>query len=165
MDRIFCEAAGLSDVCEVFSHTMTSSTLRPILERLAYVVYLVLLVGSIGGTWLGGMVGLETGNYTALGLALAGLALSRWLHVHGHAHWHFRECEKSLQMTGAPDALLGPERNAQLAAEIEGLFTRLDREDDVWARGELRREIAGRLASAPALRNDFADRIEAHPGI
>jgi hypothetical protein len=144
---------------------MTSSTIRPILERLAYVFYLMLLVGSIGATWLGVMVALETGNFTTVGMALGGLALSWWTHVHGHAHWHFQECERSLQIADLPDTVLRREREERLAVEIEGLFTRLEREDDVWTRGELRREIAGRLASAPALRNDFADRIEAHPGL
>jgi len=53
---------------------MTSSTVRPILERLAYVCYLALLVCSIGITWLGWMVGFETGNYRAMCMALGGLA-------------------------------------------------------------------------------------------
>lgn len=162
---ILCEASGLGDVCEVLSHTMTSSTTRPMLERLAYVCYLVLLISSIGVAWVGGMIGFETGNYTAMGLAIGGLAASRWLHVHGHAHWHFRECENSLQVAGGPELILRQEHEEQLAAEIEGLFTQLDREDDVWERGELRRAIAGRLASAPTLRDDFADQLAAHPGI
>jgi hypothetical protein len=144
---------------------MTPSTIRPMLERLAYVFYLALLVSSIGAAWLGGMIGVETGNFTAIGMAIVGLALSRWVHVHGYAHWHFRECENSLQVAGGQEAMLHREHEEQLAVEIEGLFTRLDREDDVWARGELRREITGRLASAPKLRDDFADRLEAHPGI
>lgn len=161
----FCKATRLDDGCEVSLHTMTSSTIRPILERLAYVIYLLLLVGSIGGTWIGGMMVLEKGDFKAVGVALVGLALSRWLHVYGHTHWHFRECGNSLQVANSPEAMLRREKEEQLAVEIEGLFMRLDREDDVWARGELRREIAGRLASAPTLRNDFADRIEAHPGL
>jgi hypothetical protein len=121
------------------------------------------LVSSIGITWLGWMIGIETGNYTPMCLALGGLALSRWLHVHGHAHWHFRECEESLQVTEASGLLARPEREQILVGEIAALFARLEAEGDVWTRGEIRREIAARLAAAPALRAEFAEALAAHP--
>lgn len=142
---------------------MTNSTTRPILERLAYVCYLALLVSSIGITWLGWMVGVETGDYRAMCIALGGLALSRWLHVHGYAHWHFRECEDSFEVAGAPGIMPRSEHEERLAAEIEALFARLEAEEDVWTRGELRREIADRLSTAPGLREEFAENLAAHP--
>ena len=144
---------------------MTTSSARPILERLAYVCYLMLLVSSIGITWLGWMVGFETGDYTAMCIALGGLALSRWLHVHGYAHWHFRECEDSFEVTGTPGLMPETEQEESLAAQVADLFERLEREEDVWARGELRREIIAKLATSPALRDDFAESLAAHPEI
>jgi hypothetical protein len=144
---------------------MISSTTRPILERLAYACYLMLLTSSIGITWLGWLIGFETGDYTAMCVALGGLALSRWLHVHGHAHWHFRKCEDSFDMQGAPGMMPRPEREEKLAEEIATLLTRMESEDDVWVRGELRREIAAKFAAAPELREDFAEALAAHPEI
>jgi hypothetical protein len=138
-------------------------TVRPILERLAYVFYFVVLVCSIGFTWLGGMMGWITGNYTALLVAMAGLVLSRWLHIQGFTHWHFRECEDGMNAVETGASWPRPDREEALAGEIEQLFTRLDAEADVWARGDLRREIATRLATAPALREEFAENLADHP--
>src|SRR3954471_18519648 len=101
-----------------YPRAMITSTTRPILERLAYVCYLVVLVSSIGITWLGWVIGIETGNYTAMCVAMGGLGVSRWLHVQGHAHWHFRQCEDSFDVPGAPGLMPRPEREEQLAVEI-----------------------------------------------
>jgi hypothetical protein len=136
---------------------------RPILERLAFVIYLALLVCSIGVAWLGWLVGHITGHYAALGWGLAGLLGCRWLHVHGHAHWHFAECNAALDTVEASATWPRPEREERLAGEVEGLLSRMEVEPDVWARGELRREIASRLATAPALREEFAERLAEHP--
>ena len=136
--------------------------LRLILERVAYACYLALLVGSIGFIWVGALTGLESGDYTAVWLPLGGLALTRWLHLHGHAHWHFDACREALDRLGFIGAARS-EREELLSEEIAGLFTRLEAEDDVWKRGELRRAISARLASAPVLRNDFAEALAAHP--
>ena len=38
-----------------------------------------------------------------------------------------------------------------------------DHEPDVWTRGELRREIASRLADAPCLREEFAEKLTERP--
>ncbi len=141
---------------------MISSTTRPILERLAYICYLMLMAVSIGITWLGGMVGIQTGDYTAMGIALGGLALSRWLHVHGFAHWHFRECQELLD---APAAMSRPEAEEIAVTEIATLFARLEAEEDVWVRGAVRREIALKLAAAPGLRDDFEEALAVHPEI
>jgi hypothetical protein len=138
---------------------------RPILERLAFCFYLGLLVCSIGITWLGWMIGCITGDYTAMFCALAGLLCSRWLHVHGHAHWHFDECRAAMDSIHAAGNWPRPEREEQLSDEIAGLFTRMDAEPDVWTRGELRREIATRLAAAPSLREEFAEKLAEHPGL
>jgi hypothetical protein len=143
---------------------MTFPSLRSILERLAYTCYLVLLIGSIGFTWVGGLIGIETGNYTAMCLPLGGLAFTRWLHLHGHAHWHFDECQASLDRFGST----GPTRSGReelLSTEIAALFARLEAEDDVWTRGELRRAITAKLTLAPILREDFADALAAHPEV
>ena len=142
---------------------MTSSSTRPILERLAYVCYLALLVGSIGITWLGWMIGFETGNYTAMCIAMIGLVVSRWLHVHGYAHWHFQECEDSFDVPGEPGLMPRPEGEEKLATELAALFARMEAEEDVWERGELRRQIATKLAAAPSLRDDFAEALAEHP--
>jgi len=138
---------------------------RPILERLAYVLYFALLVGSIVVTWVGWLMGCITGNYTAMCWALAGLVCSRWLHVHGHAHWHFRECQAAIDGANFGESWPRPEAQERLSGEIAGLFTQLEAEPDVWARGDLRREISSRLEAAPALRDEFAEQISQHPGL
>jgi hypothetical protein len=138
--------------------------LRLILERLAYACYLVLLVGSIGFTWVGALTGLESGDYTAICLPLGGLALTRWLHLHGHAHWHFDDCREALDRLGAVGAARSEHEEA-LAVEIAALLARLGAEEDVWVRGRLRREIAAKLTAAPALRENFAQALAAHPGL
>lgn len=144
---------------------MLSPKARPILERLAFVIYLMMLVCSIGVTSLGAIIGCVTGDFLAMGLALMGLGVSRCLHVHGYAHWHFRECEESLNMIEAPGFLPRSEREEALAEEITALFTKLGEEEDVWVRGEFKREIGTRLEEAPALRADFADELSRHPGL
>jgi hypothetical protein len=144
---------------------MIHSTVRPILERLAYACYMMLLVCSIGITWLGFVIGFETGDYTAMGVALGGLALSRWLHVHGHAHWHFQKWEDSLDVVGDPGVIPRSEPEEMLVSELATLFERMEAEDDVWVRSELRREIAAKLMAAPRLREDFSDELARHPEI
>jgi hypothetical protein len=111
------------------------------------------------------MVGFETGNYTAMCLALGGLALSRWLHVYGFAHWHFQECEDSFDIPGEPGLMPRPEAEEARAAEVAALLTQLEAEEDVWARGELRRAIEAKLEAVPALRSEFAEELAAHPEI
>lgn len=137
---------------------------RPILERLAYFIYLGLLACSIGMTWLGWMIGCITKDYSIMFWSLAGLVVSRLLHVHGHAHWHFHECQAALDSVQAESSgWPRPQREEELFGEIDRLFTRMDTEQDVWTRGELRREIATRLAAAPTLRQEFAERLAKHP--
>jgi hypothetical protein len=143
---------------------MTPHT-RPILERLAYACYLATLGGSLAVLWISGTVHLETGNELAMGLAFVGLALSRWLHLHGYAHWHFRECEDSLEVSGASGVIPRSEEEEARVAELVVLLAQMEAEPDVWRRGELRREIAARLAATPGLRAEFAETLAAHPGI
>ncbi len=138
---------------------MTSPTARPILERLAYVCYLTLLSCSIGITWLGWIMGVETGDYRAMFVAMGGLALSRWVHVRGFSRWHFRECQESLDAWDSTRT----EHEEVLHTEITTLFAQLETESDVWSRGEVRREIAAKLAVAPGLREDFAEALAQHP--
>ena len=136
---------------------------RPILERMAYVLYFAILVCSIGFTWLGWMIGWITGDYSAMLVALSGLACSRWLHVQGFAHWHFRECQAAIDAVGTSASWPRSDREEALSGEIAGLFTKLEAEPDVWSRGILRREISTRLAAAPALREEFAEQLAGHP--
>ena len=138
---------------------------RPIFERMAYVLYMALLICSIGMTWLGWMIGCITGKYTIMICSLAGLLITRWLHVQGHAHWHFREIQDAVDSAQARGEWPRSEAEEKLSGEIDGLFTRMDEEPDVWTRGELRREIASKLAAAPTLREEFAEKIARHPGL
>lgn len=138
---------------------------RPIFERMAYVLYMGLLICSMGMTWIGWMIGAITGRYTIMICALAGLLVSRWLHVQGHAHWHFREIREILDSGHAANGWPRSEAEEKLCGEIDGLLNRMDKEPDVWTRGELRREIATKLAAAPTLRNEFAEKIARHPGL
>ena len=138
---------------------MSAPSTSSVLERLAYACYLMLLCCSIGFTWLGLIVGHQTGDYTAMVIALGGLILSRWMHVRGFARWHFRECQEALDHWGASRT----EEEEVLHGEITTLFAQLDTESDVWSRGAVRREIAAKLAVAPELREDFAEALRQHP--
>ncbi len=147
----------------VQSRAMTSSTARPILERLAYAVYLTALVGSISAIWLGWLTGMATGNFQATIAGLGALALARWLHVQGFAHWHFRECAASLDALGAGEWEPRTAQDQARAVQIAALLNRLETEEDVWQRAELRREITAHLTAAPVLRAEFAAALAAHP--
>ena len=129
------------------------------LERLAYLCYLTLLSSSIGFTWLGWIMWHQSGHFTTILIALGGLALSRWVHVRGFSHWHFRECQKALDNWDTSRT----ESEEVLHEEITTLFEQLDAEADVWSRGAVRREIAAKLATAPSLREDFAEALRQHP--
>jgi hypothetical protein len=144
-------------------HMMTPSTLRPILERLAYAVYLLLLVGSISAIWLGWLHGIATGEFRASIAGLGALALTRWLHVQGFAHWHFRECTDSLDALGAGEWTPLTAQEKARAVQIAALLDRLEKEEGVWPRAELRREITAHLHAAPTLRTEFAAALAAHP--
>jgi hypothetical protein len=134
---------------------------RPILERLACVCYLGLLLASLTGMWLGTILL----NWPAIGGAIAGLLVTRWLHVHGHAHWHFRECLAAVDAVKAGNRSPRVDGEEELSGEVRGLFARMEAEPDVWTRGELRREIAVRLAAQPTLREEFAENLARHPEI
>lgn len=138
---------------------MSLRRIRPILERLAYGCYLMLLVSSIGITWLGWLMGIDTGDYTAMRVAMCGMVVTTWLHIHGHAHWHFRECKESLDRFGAPRSA----HEEHMAGEISTLFERLEAEPNVWVRGEIRRQIERKLTVAPTLREHFAEALTRHP--
>ena len=138
---------------------------RPILERLAYVVYLGLVVCSVGITWLGGIVGFITGNFGPMWLAVLGLALSMAVHAIGHARWHFRECEKSLSRGAGPDGLLRTEAETRQAGACATLLARLETAPDVWSRGETRRALQKLLEAGPELREEFEEEISRHPDL
>lgn len=142
-----------------------SSKARPILERLAFVIYLSLLVGSIGVTSLGAIIGCVTGDFRAMFLALIGLVLSRAINLQGYAHWNFGKWEDSFNFVEHPGIIPTTEQEDVLFEEITALFSKMGEEQDVWARGEFRREIGTRLAKAPALREQFADEISRYPGL
>ena len=144
---------------------MTLNPVRPVFERLAYFLYLTLLVFSIGVTWLGGIAGFITGNFSPMLFAVAGLVLSLWMHSFGHAHWHFRECEASLEVAG--DAGMMPRSDADVmkSTQCAALLDELHAAPDVWARGEVRRRLVALLEAAPALREEFASELAPHPDL
>lgn len=142
---------------------MTPSTLRPILERLAYALYLALLVGSIAAIWAGGLHGIGTGDFQPTIAGLGALALTRWLHVHGFAHWHFRACNASLDALGTGEWTRLTAQDRTRAVQVAALLDRLEKEESVWPRAELRREITAHLNAAPVLRTEFAATLAAYP--
>ena len=138
---------------------------RPILERLAYVIYLGLLACSIGVIWLGGIAGFITGNFVPMWLAVLGLSVSIGLHAVGHARWHFRECEETLCRGAGSDGLLRTEIEEERATKFAALLERKEAAADVWTRGEVRRELQTLLDAAPDLRDEFEMEIAAHPDL
>jgi len=138
---------------------MTTPILRPILERTAYAIYLMLLISSLCGMLVSVMLLPQTGQFDLLLLTLGMAAVARWLHSHGQTHWHFRTWEASLDAAGSSD-LPGNER-----AEFVALLVQFEAEADVWQRQKLRRELGARLAREPALRGEFAAQLAAHPDL
>lgn len=136
---------------------MTTTTLRPILERLAYATYMMLLIGSLCGVLVSVMMLPQTGQFDLLLLALGVGAVARWLHLHGQAHWHFRTWAASLDAAGS-GVLSGSEQ-----AEFLALLVEFESEPEMWRRQELRRALGEKLARDPALREEFATQLAAHP--
>ncbi len=132
-------------------------TLRPILERVAYAFYLLLLIGALCGAVVSVMLFPQTGQLDLLLLTLGLAIVARWLYTHGQEHWHFRLWAASLD--GATSAASTSRGHAEFAA----LLAQFDAELEVWRRMELRRELGAWLAREPALRRDFAAELAAHP--
>lgn len=145
---------------------------REMLERLAYVIWLVITGASVCMIFLSAVMGFE-GSAAALFLGgVAGILASRLLHTHGHKHWHFDECTASLeylsQETYYPGTLEHENRANSLRKvfhdweelEIEGPMLH---GDDVWRRHALRREAQSILDADPALRQEFQYEISQRP--
>ena len=138
---------------------MTTTTLRPILERLAYATYLMLLLSSLCGVLVSVMMLSQTGQVDLLLLTLGVAAAARWLYLHGQAHWHFATWEASLDGAGS-GVFSGSEQ-----AEFLALLAQFEAEPGVWRRQELRRALGEKLARDPDLRGDFAAQLAAHPDL
>lgn len=138
---------------------MTTPTLRPILERLAYATYMMMLIGSLCGVLVSVIMLSQTGRLDLLLLTLGMGAVARWLHLHGQAHWHFRTWAASLDAAGS-GVLSGSEQ-----AEFLALLVQFEAEPELWRRQELRRALGEKLARKPALRGEFAALLAAHPDL
>lgn len=142
---------------------MARSTLRPLFERLAYFIHLAVLALSIALVWLGVIAIWAAGVFSIFLWALVGLALGVWLHMIGYAHLHFQQCEESLAFVAPAEQweeeTLGP------VADFARLLAEFEVAEDVWMRGELRRELARRLEAKPILRGVFAEELAPHPDL
>jgi len=152
---------------------MPPSQLRPVLERLAYVVWAGTTAVSIGVTMLSPWFPWpEQGLPIAL-CGFGGVILSRLLHQVGHQHLHFAEHEDVFEVLASPGddpSDLSHEERAdnlrRLLHEWDDLDARRERgEADVWQVHALRRETQTLLRADPRLRSEFDREIARHPGL
>jgi len=132
-------------------------TLRPILERMAYALYLVLLIGSLCGVMVSVMIFPQTGQLDLVLLTLGLAVVARWLHAHGREHWHFRFWQASLDAAGSGRV------SSCGQAEFLALLVEFESEPEMWRRQELRRALGEKLAHDPELRSEFATQLAAYP--
>jgi hypothetical protein len=137
---------------------------RPILERLAFAVYLLAAISACGLIALGLIFALFMAEVRPLCLGLAGGAFVRLFQQHGYRQWHFAQWEDSFEPSDAPDGFLGESARSDRAAQLERLLHELEAGGrDVWAVQDLRHQIKALLAAEPALRESYAQELAGHP--
>lgn len=152
---------------------MSPPGVRPILERLAFVIYLALFVGSCGLTGLGLIFAVMLGNPQPLILGCGGTVLTALIRDVGYRQWHFGKWEASLdavnQQLTAGTASGGSDNAAKLDRvlnELRELDTAPASEGrDVWRVQRLRHQAKALLEREPALRHEFSRELARHPEI
>jgi hypothetical protein len=146
-------------------------TLRPMLERFAFVCHLALLVGACGLIGLGLIFAFFMGEVRPLCVGLAGGALSRILYKQGYREWNFRRWEESFEPSDRDRALVFDSARAERSGELLHVLRDLaaleedETHRDVWAIQELRQRVRSLLESEPALRREFAGELAKYPEI
>lgn len=142
---------------------------RHILERLAFVIYLGLFVGSCGLTGLGLISAVLLGNPQPLIIGCGGSVLTALIRDVGYRQWHFGRWDQSLEkMHGRETAYGGEERQTPEARKLERVLLSLDRasaDRDVWKVQRLRAKVRALLKKEPGLQREFAAELTRHPEI
>jgi hypothetical protein len=140
---------------------------RPVLERLAFAVYLFTFVGACGLIGLGLIFALMLEEVRPLCVGLAGGAFARLLQQHGYRVWHFARWEDSFEPSDAQaDFGRDPVRSARLR-ELESVLRELEDgttgDREVWEVQALRHRANALLAREPELRDVCASQLARHP--
>ena len=146
---------------------MELNTARGMLERLGFLFSLI-RAGASGGRGGGGSIfALLLHEPRPLLYGLAGGLVLAVLRPYGYRHWHFRECEDSLEPVN-PGPVMGL-NEAALERLLQALAA-LDAPDasgkrDVWTVQALRQQVNSLLARHPALRETCAESLSKHPDL
>ena len=148
---------------------MTINKPRAILERLAFLCFLALFIGSCGLAGLGVIFGMH-GELRPVCLGAAGLMLFVALRPLGYKHLHFREWEDSFEPSDAQNAAAfdgDADRRAQELCELFVELARLKTQlatggGDVWSVQAVRHQAAALVAHDPSLREAFAEELSEH---
>ncbi len=146
---------------------------RSVLERIGFLCYLTLLVGSCGLVGLGLIFALLLHEPRPVLFGLAGVLVMALLRDYGYRHWHFRDWEDSFVPSDGAQVMVLDATGQDRAEELERLLrelTDLDQPDltgnrDVWTVQELRHQANTLLAQDPELREICADALARHPEV
>lgn len=146
---------------------------RSVLERIGFLCYLTLVVGSSGLVGLGLIFALLLHEPRPVLFGLAGVLVMALLREHGYRHWHFRDWEESFAPSDRTQVMVLDATGQDRAEELEHLLreltdldqTRAGEKRDVWTVQELRHQANALLAQDPALREICADSLARHPEV
>ncbi|MGB8170280.1 MAG: hypothetical protein WCF18_22450 [Chthoniobacteraceae bacterium] len=145
---------------------------RGVLERVAFLCYLALLIGSCGLVGLGLIFALHLREPRPVLYGLAGVIVVAVLREHGYRHWHFRDWEESFEPVDAGGVVLDA-AGLERVEEFERLLRELTaieegdaaQQRDIWAVQELRSQAKALLAQDPSLRETCAAALGRHPDV
>lgn len=140
-------------------------TARPILERLAFALYLAAFAGACGLIGLGLIFALLLGEVRPLCVGLAGGAFARLLQQHGYRAWHFAKWEDSLEPSDAHADFGRDPIPSDHLDKFHTLLTELESEEqrDIWSVQEIRHRLKALLTRHPELREACASELSRHP--
>lgn len=152
---------------------MPLNAARSVLERIGFLCYLTLLVGSCGLVGLGLIFALLLHEPRPVLFGLAGVLVMAPLREYGYRHWHFRDWEESFTPSDRTQVMVLDATGQDRAEELERLLqkltdldqTRAGEKRDVWTVQELRHQANALLAQNPELREICADALARHPEV
>lgn len=151
---------------------MPLNTARSMVERIGFLCYLLLFVGSCGVVGLGLIYLLHREPRPLLG-GLAGLLIVTVVRDHGYRHWHFRQWEESCEPVDTTPAVILDETRLERVQELERVLQELGNLNstdaaegrDIWIVQDLRHRANALLARDPTLREACAESLVKHPDV